>query len=63
MKKKGSWILFLIGIGLLFITLSPTVSNPLVMIIGGLLIVITGTIVLKIQKKSEKKEVRKEEKK
>lgn len=53
MVKKGSWTLFLISIGLLFITISPKIDRPLIMILGGFFIVALGVIILKIKKKSQ----------
>ncbi|WP_044035554.1 LPXTG cell wall anchor domain-containing protein [Candidatus Arthromitus sp. SFB-rat-Yit] len=57
MKKdeKSAWILFLISIGLLFIMLSPRNSNPMIMIIGGLLIILLGVILFKKNKSGGKK--------
>ena len=42
-----SWILFLICIGFLFIMLSPKMPNPIIGLILGLIIVLTGTIIFK----------------
>ena len=44
MEKKGSWQLFFITLGLLFIMISPQAENPGVMITGGLAIVIISVI-------------------
>lgn len=46
-KQQGSWKLFLISIGLLFIMFAPKTSSPIVMIIGGLIIVLMGVIMLR----------------
>lgn len=56
MEKYGSWQVFLIGIGFLFIVMSQEMAQPMVMIIGGLAIILLGVIILK---KSAKKERRK----
>lgn len=45
--QQGSWKLFLISIGLLFIMFAPKISSPMTMIIGGLIIVFTGVIMLR----------------
>lgn len=56
MEKWGSWQVFFIGIGFLFIMFAPQTSQPYVMIIGGLAIVLLGVIIFK---KSARKERRK----
>lgn len=55
MQKYASWQVFLIGVGFLFIVLSQQVSQPMVMIIGGLLIVLFGVILLKRSAKKERR--------
>lgn len=56
MENKKSWIIFLIGIGFLFIMFSPKFDQPIVIIICGLLIVLIGVILLKKIKKSGKRD-------
>lgn len=56
MEKWASWQVFFMGLGFLFIVLSPQTSQPMIMIIGGLAIVLLGVIMIK---KSAKKERRK----
>lgn len=55
MENRGSWILFLIGIGFLFIMFSPKINQPIIFIIGGLVIVLLGVIILKKFKNNERK--------
>lgn len=47
MDNKKSWNLFLMGIGFLFIMFSPKFDKPIIIIIGGLVIVLIGIIFLK----------------
>lgn len=58
MKKdeKSAWILFLISIGLLCIMLSPKTTNPMIMIVGGLSIILLGVILFKKNKSGGKKD-------
>ncbi|AID44976.1 hypothetical protein SFBM_0997 [Candidatus Arthromitus sp. SFB-mouse-Japan] len=53
--EKSAWILFLISIGLLCIMLSPRTPNPMIMIVGGLVIILLGIILLKKNKSGGKK--------
>ena len=55
MEKWGNWQVFLIGIGLLSIVFAPQTSQPMVMIIGGLVIVLLGVIILKKAMKKERR--------
>lgn len=58
MEKWGNWQVFLIGIGFLCIIFAPqmpTVSQQMVMIIGGLMIVLIGVIILKKAMKKERR--------
>ncbi len=48
--NNRQWSLFLMSIGLLFIVLSPNVSNGMIMIIGGLIIIFISIILLKKNK-------------
>lgn len=53
MEKWASWQLFFIGLGFLAIVFAPQSTQPMVMIIGGLCIILLGIIIMK---KSAKKE-------
>ena len=53
--EKSAWILFLISIGLLCIILSPITPNPMIMIVGGFVIILLGIILLKKNKSGGKK--------
>ena len=53
--EKSAWILLLISIGLLCIMLSPRTPNPMIMIVGGLVIILLGIILLKKNKSGGKK--------
>lgn len=56
--NNRQWCLFLMSMGLLFIILSPNVSNGIVMIIGGLIIILISIILLrrnKLRGKDKKK--------
>lgn len=55
MENRKSWSLFLIVIGLMFIMFSPKFNQPIIIVIGGLLIVFIGIIILKKIKKNERK--------
>lgn len=54
-KQQGSWKLFLISIGLLFIMFAPKTSSPMVMIIGGLIIVLMGVIMFRKDRVKERR--------
>lgn len=47
MNEWGSWKVFLIGVGLLFVMIAPQTPQPMVFIIGGLIVVLLGVILLK----------------
>lgn len=55
MEKWGNWQVFVIGLGFLFIVFAPQTSQPMVMIIGGLSIVLLGVIILKKAMKKERR--------
>lgn len=44
-ERKGSWPVFFMVIGMLFIMASPRAEKPAAMILGGLLIVLMSFIV------------------
>lgn len=54
MDKKGSWSLFFISIGLLFIVFSPSTTKPIVLIIFGLMIIV-GSLGVKLSKKRKER--------
>ncbi|OAT89194.1 multidrug transporter [Candidatus Arthromitus sp. SFB-turkey] len=54
-KQQGSWKLFLISIGLLFIMVAPKTQTPMLMIIGGLIIVLMGVIMLRKDRVKERR--------
>lgn len=54
MNEWGSWKVFLIGVGLLFVMLAPQTPQPMMMIIFGLVIVLMGVILLKKTPKKRK---------
>lgn len=55
MEKWGNWQVFMIGIGFLFIVFAPQTPQPMVMIIGGLMVVLLGVIILKKAMKKERR--------
>lgn len=55
MEKWGNWQTFMIGIGFLFIVMAPQTNTPMVMIIGGLLVILMGVIILKKAMKKERR--------
>lgn len=55
-KQKGSWKLFLISIGLLFIMFAPKAPSPMSMILGGLIIVLMGVIMIRKDRLKERKD-------
>lgn len=55
MNKWGSWELFIISIGLLFIVSSPMYDKPIIIVIEGLCIILIGIILFR-NKNSKKKE-------
>ncbi|WP_304731654.1 hypothetical protein, partial [Dubosiella newyorkensis] len=54
MNKWGSWELFIISIGLLFIVSSPMYDKPIIIVIEGLCIILIGIILFR-NKNSKKK--------
>ena len=54
-KQRGSWKLFLISIGLLFIMVAPKTQTPMLIIIGGLIIVLMGVIMLRKDRVKERR--------
>lgn len=55
MEKWGSWQVFMIGIGFLFILLSPSMPNQWPFIIGGLMIILLGIIIFKRSARKERR--------
>lgn len=54
-EKKGSWAVFFMVIGMIFIMLSPQVAQPMSLIITGLMIILISLIYWKKEQRRDDK--------
>lgn len=54
-EKKGSWAVFFMVIGMIFIMLSPQVEQPMSLIITGLVIILISMIYWKKERRGADK--------